>query len=369
MKTSDLLQVTAQSELGPAPIASVSDAQIWKIAVTPMVKALLGPLAAKGFSRFGDSTDGLFPGDEVSNLNSWSRNGVSKVVRFPYLATYYRTAHGAFIVKRDWLKIKAFAWFGDVLAGKPGELIFSFGLRDRRFDGTPLANDSALLDFPYDEPQNKPLIIRGRQLSGTSLETSLYSFFPQTTIAKRVGDEVLNDFIAKPYTYSNRPKQFLRLLFTLWQSQTYPGQVGVPIFDVGKNAHAAFEKIATACGYDFLETAPSHLHVYGWNCAKGYECSDPEHEATINAFKAKVAELARNGQSLTRVQESWLFVMQSLGPDQTPERFYLGGLVWPQNNIDQNNLWLHKPLSSRAKAQIKAIKKETECNPQTSMPQ
>jgi len=38
-----------------------------------------------------------------------------------HVGNYYRTANGAFIIKRDHVKIKAFGWFGDVLGGKPGE--------------------------------------------------------------------------------------------------------------------------------------------------------------------------------------------------------------------------------------------------------
>lgn len=357
MKRATFLPV-ARAELMPTPIAMASDAAIWKHAVTPMVRALLGPIG-KGFTRHCETTEGLFSGDETSNLNGWSKagdQGESKSVRLPYQATYYRTGNGAFIVKRDAVKIKAFGWYGDVLSGKPGELIFSFGLRDRRYDGTPRANDTALLDYPYDEPQNIPLLIDGKQLSGTSLETSLYSYLPGTGIAKACGDEVLEDFIARPFTYLDRPEEFLRLLFVAWNTGRYPGQVAVPIYDVGKQAHAAFEAVAKLCRYDFLETAPSHLHVYGWNGAKGYVCSDSRLAARISDFQERAAALKAR-VNLSRLQESWLFVLQSLRPvELIPEPYYLGGPTWPQNNIDQNNLWLYKPLSEKAKQQVAFLK-------------
>jgi len=334
--------------LGVAPLASLSDSAIWEIAVTPMVKGFLGP-RGEGFSKIFETTEGLFPGDGMSNLNGWSVGGDSSVLRFPVSANYYRTANGAFVVKRDHVKIKAFAWFGDVLNGKPGELIFSSALRDRRFDGTKRGNDSALLDYPYDEPHNAPLVIGGRSLEATSAETSLYSYMPGTGIAKACGDKEFEDFVASPYRYIDRPEVFLRLFEIAWKSERFPGQVSVPIPDVGKMAHAAWDKLATTCGYDFLETAPSHLHVYGWNCAKGYFCSNPEQAANIADFQKRAAALRASGFKLSRLQESWLFVIQSLPADKIPQPFHLDGGTWPQNNIDQNNLWLYKPLSEKAK--------------------
>lgn len=350
MKRKDFLRVKPAVALGQTLIASASDHDIWDAAVTPMVRAMLGSGIEKGFTRIGETTDGLFPGDEVSNLNGWSCGTNNKAVRFPYLATYYRTAGGAFIVKRDAVKVKAFAWYGDVLKGKPGELIFSFGLRDRRYDGTPRANDTALLDFPYDEQVNLPLIINGKQLDATSLETSLYSYLPGTGIKKACGNAALEDFVAHPYVYAaGDPDEFLRLFWIAWEGERYPGQVSVPIPDVGKAAHAAFEKVANRCGYDFLETAPSHLHVYGWNCAKGYVANDKAHEATIKAFQSEVEKLKRSGLKLSRVQEAWLFVLQSIPAEKIPAHFNFGGLLWPQNNVDQNNLWLYKPLTEKAR--------------------
>jgi|AGTN01.3.fsa_nt_gi hypothetical protein len=337
------------------PVSKISDSAIWKAAVTPMVQALLGPFVEKGTSRVGETTEGLFPGDEVSNINQWTRparpgeKSVS-LVRFPYLANYYRTAAGAFVVKRDAVKIKAFGWYGDVLSGKPGELVFSFGLRDRRYDGTPRANDTVLLDFPYDEEVNLPLIIHGRKIeNATSLETSLYSYLPGTGIAKACGDETLEKFVASPYAFLDRPEEFLRLFQVAWNGGRFPGQVAVPIPDVGKRFHAAVEVLANKAGYDFIETAPSHLHVLEWNRAKGYFCSDKGQEASIAEFHKRVKTLKASGVSLSRLQESWLYVVQSLRPvELIPQGLFLDGPVWPQNNLDQNNLWLYKPLSAKA---------------------
>ncbi|MBX3152747.1 hypothetical protein KF728_21495 [Candidatus Obscuribacterales bacterium] len=350
MKRQRFLRTNAR-QLGAAPLASLSDSAIWEVAVSPMVKGFLGS-RGEGFSKVFETTEGLFPGDSLSNLNGWSVNGDETAIRNPVVGHYYRTANGAFIVKRDHVKIKAFAWFGDVLGGKPGELIFSWALRDRRFDGTKRANDTALLDFPYDEWHNAPLLMNGKQLDATSAETSLYSYLPGTGIAKACGDQEFEDFVASPYRYVDKPDVFLRLFEIAWRSERYPGQVSVPIPDVGKLAHASWDKLATRCGYDFLETAPSHLHVYGWNCAKGYACNNKEQQAVIADFQARAAKLKATGFKLSRLQESWLFVIQSLPAECIPAPLHLGSGKWMQNNIDQNNLWLYKPLSEKAKQLI-----------------
>lgn len=354
MRQPKFLRNSAKST-GAAPLASLSDSTLWNVAVTPMVKGFLGP-RGDGFSRVFETTEGLFPGDQLSNLNGWTLDGNTSVLRFPVTGNYYRTGNGAFIVKRDPVKVKVFAWFGDVLGGKPGELIFSFALRDRRYDGSKRANDCGLLDYPYDEKPNLPLVIGGRQLSGSSAETSLYSYMPGTGIARACGDRRdFESFVASPYRYLDKPEEFLRLFEIAWQSERFPGQVSVPIPDVGKMAHAAWDKLATACGYDFLETAPSHLHVYGWNCARGYACSDPEQLAAIVDFQKRAAELRASGHPLSRLQESWLFVLQSLRPvGLIPEPLNLGSRTWPQNNLDQNNLWLYKPLSQKARQLLAA---------------
>jgi len=340
------------SPIAATAVASISDSTLWNTAVTPMVKGLLGPLG-QSFCQVFETTDGLFDGDQLSNLNGWSVGGNTNVLRFPVVANYYRTTNGLLVVKRDLVKVKVFAWFGDVLSGKSGELIFSWALRDRRYDGTQRANDSALLDYPYDEPVNLPLVIGGRQLQASSAEMSLYSYLPGTGIAKACGDDELEAFVASPFKFLDRPEDFLRLFQIAWKSQRYPGQVSVPIPDVGKLAHASWDKLATACGYDFLETAPSHLHVYGWNCAKGYVCSDAGQQAVIADFQKRAAALRAKGITLSRLQESWLFVLQSLRPvELIPEHLHLGSGTWLQNNLDQNNLWLYKPLSAKAKQLI-----------------
>jgi hypothetical protein len=145
-------KVNIGEELGQLPISRVTDEEVWEFLVSPVTKALLGPLEGTPQTRLMDTVCGLFPGDEVSNLNDHRLSGgQTGFVRFPYLHTLHKAENGYFIVKRDGMKVKAFCWFGDVFAGR-GELILKVGLRDRRFDGTKRANDSALLDYPYDEP-------------------------------------------------------------------------------------------------------------------------------------------------------------------------------------------------------------------------
>jgi hypothetical protein len=72
----------------------------------------------------------------------------------------------------------------------------------------------------------------------------------------------------------------------------------------------------------------------------------------IADFQARAAKLKATGFKLSRLQESWLFVIQSLPAEFIPAPFHLESGKWMQNNIDQNNLWLHKPLSEKAKRLI-----------------
>lgn len=57
---------------------------------------------------------------------------------------------------------------------------------------------------------------------------------------------------------------------------------------------------------------------------------------------------------LTRQQESWVCVIQSLPEQFIPAELNLHGPKWPQDNISSKNLWMHKPLSERARAAIVA---------------
>src|SRR4029453_2670575 len=102
------------------PVSHVTDREIWNHLVTPMVRALLGPIDfASSRIKLLETTKGLFPGDDVSNLNDHRLyGGQAGFIRFPYLHSFYKTENGAFIVKRDGAKFEAIVWFGDVLKGR-----------------------------------------------------------------------------------------------------------------------------------------------------------------------------------------------------------------------------------------------------------
>jgi len=334
-RVDDIARVTA--------IAYVTDREIWSYVVTPMVKALLGKIVSwKGEIR--ESVEGLFPGDEVSNINDHRLyGGKTGFVRFPYQYSCYKTEYGAFIVKRDGVKFEAFGWMGN-LEKKQGELIFKIGLRDRRYDGTLAANDTALVDFPYDDPKlNGPLPVDAK-----SVELSVYGFMPNSRVADCCGNAEFEAFVQNPYRFIDRPELFLKYFEWAWNSKRAPGQVAAAIPDVSKLVAPQFEKLAHKYGYDFIENAPSHYHVAMWGYSVGYRYRDLEQAKTIADLTAGIKRLKEAGMNLNRIQESWVCVAQSLPVELIPKGLYLGGPKWPQDNIGPQNLWMYKPLNDRA---------------------
>lgn len=345
----ELLNFDVHGLLGVTPICTVSDTAIWQTAVSPQVKALLGEIDLESAEAgVSDEVAGKFVGDEVSNqCDHRLYGGQAGFVRFPYIRSYYPTKNGLFVVKRDGVKIEAFGWYGSPKGRM--ELVFQFGLRDRRFDGTRRANDSALVHYPYDDAAyNAQLVWRDRRIEMPSLETSLYSFFPGSKIGATCGDAQLEQFVASPFRFIDRPELFLKLFNQIWQSERFPGQIGAPFPDVGKLTHNAFDTIARQAGYEFLETCPSHLHVLRWNQKDGYHVVNPHLARQVADLEAGLTRIKAAGVTLTRQQEAWVCVLQSLPVEHIPPQLYLGGAVWPQDNVGPQNLWLVKPLTERA---------------------
>ncbi len=260
--------------LGFTPICTVTDRQIWNLLVTPMTKALLGRIV-EGKIEVRETVEGAFSGDEVTNLNDHKLYGGQEgYVRTRYLVSSYRTEYGMFIVKRDGTKFKALGFFGDMKKGQ-GELIFKAALRDRQFDGTTRANDSALVDFVgYDDAKfNSPLLIGGKKVK--SVEISIYGFMPGSRTSDVCGDVELEKFFENPFRFLEQPERFRELFARAWRSKRGPGMVSNPVPDVSKLVVPGFEKLARSKGYDFIENAPSHFHVAMWSKSVGYRFTDP----------------------------------------------------------------------------------------------
>lgn len=328
--------------LGITPIARtpVSDAIIWEELLTPTVRALLGPIESYGKAQLFRTIEGHFQGDESANLNGHVISGLPGGVRYPYLSVCHKTAYGALVIKRDFCKLKVTAWAGDLAKGKL-EQVYLVALRDRRFDGNAAANDTALLNFPYDDPCNKPL---STELS--SLEISIYSSLPGSRIKDATGEFELDQFVEKPFTFLKNPKQFKELFDRAWKSSRAPGQNAAPIKDVARLVLPAIEKIARQMGYDMLEAAPSHYHVAMWFLANKFRISYKHDLKTMESIAGALKRLALELE-LTRAQESWVCVLQSLEADLVPAHLRTG-IIWPQDNISQASLWVSKALSSKA---------------------
>jgi len=328
-------------------IAYVTDREIWQNLVTPIAKSFLGPIQSCQV-RLLETEKGLFPGDEVCNLNDHRLyGGQVGFIRFPYLHTMYKTANGAFIVKRDGVKFEAIGWHGDVEKGR-AKLMFKFALRDRSFDGTKAANDTALVDFPYDDP-----LLNGRlPYDLKSCEVSIYGFTPGSKISE-TGDSEYDLFVEKPFTFLDRPELFLKHFKRAWQGERGPGQNAAPLPDISKLVAPQFDKIALKRGYDVLESAASHYHVALWAVSVGYRYTNPETARVMAELAAGLKRIKDSGVKLSRSQESWVCVVQSLPKELIPEGLYLGGVKWPQDNIGPANLWMYKPLTEKAKKVLK----------------
>ncbi|CAN5144025.1 hypothetical protein BH10CYA1_BH10CYA1_38220 [soil metagenome] len=336
------LDVTAQ--LGITPICMVSDSEIWTHLVTPTVKGLLGPIVSQAAPELLDTVQGKFFGDEVSNLNDHRLyGGKTGFVRFPYSYSFYKTLNGAFIVKRDGVKFEAFCWYGDI--DRTPELILKAALRDRRFDGTPRANDTALVDYPYDDPQfNTPL-----HPSLKSVELSIYGFMPGSRIADATGEPEFDRFVASPFSFLDRPALFLTYFKRAWNTKRSPGQHSAPIKDVSSHSLPGFERIARAHGYDLIEMAASHYHVAKWAQSGGYVFASSEQARTFAAINEALAAIRSAGHPLTRTQQSWACVAQSLPVEHIPADINMRGPIWMQDNLGQQCLWVHKPMTERAR--------------------
>lgn len=344
--------------LGVSPIAHVSDEEIFRHLVTPTVKGLLGQINKRGETRVLETRQGIFPGDEATNLNGHllavgPNQHSAAVVRFPYRHTIYRTERGAIVVKADGVKFEVFCWFGNVDKGR-AELVLKAALRDRRYDGTWRANDSALLDYTYDHP------VRHQRLSDTlsSVELSIYGFMPASRAVDATGDKDYDAFLQNPFRYLQDADKFLEHFERAFKSKHAPGQFARPVPDVSQFALKGFDTIARKHGYDLIEMAASHYHVAMWAVDGGFAYSDPAQEKIVARLTAGLEKIRATGQPLTRTQQSWACVIQSLRPaDRIPAGLSMGrsdnghetDLQWPQNNLDETCLWLYKPLSERAR--------------------
>ena len=336
---------------GVTPICRVQDSDIWRYLVSPRTKQILGAIQQVKNPIVSDSRQGLFPQQELSNLNDHRMHGGKygdKVVRFPFSTNMYECENGLFVVMRDGVKFEALGYAGDWKNGK-AELCMKVALRDRRFDGTPRANDCALLDFPYSDPKwCRPLSPKLK-----SVELSIYGFVPGTRLreTKFGGDAEYNEFVRQPFAFLKDPQKFLGYFKQAWHSPRAPGQNALPTDDVAHFVLPGFELLAKRAGYDFIELCPSHYHVARWVMKAGYTPTEPRHTQVMKDFETHFANLAANGQKLRRAHESWVCVLQSLKPQSLIDpAFNFNGPIWPQDNIAPENLWMYKALSRRGAA-------------------
>lgn len=332
--------------LGVQPIVMIDDREVWRYLVSPNTKSLLGKIKDPTPSvSMIDTVQGDFPGDEVTNLNSHLINGQSQHIRFPYLKSTYQTERGKIIIKRDQTKFVVLGWFGKPNREGHGQLIYKVAFRDRCFDGTPYANDCSLQDFP----RHDPVLHKRMDVDAMTVELSTYGFLPGTRIKEYINDDEFENFIAKPFKFIEQPEVFLKHFEKAFRSALSPGQIAAPIPDMAAFMGPNVERIALSRGYEVTEGAASHYHVYRWGQSFGWRVTDEEKAAICAQMTAELARLRERGVRLTRSQESWVSVLQSLPRKYIPNELYLGGVTWQHDGLNKNYLWMHKPLSERAK--------------------
>jgi hypothetical protein len=207
-----------------------------------------------------------------------------------------------------------------------------------------------------------------------SVELSIYCYMPGSRISDVCGDKDLEAFFDNPFRFLDRPELFLKLFNQAWKTKRAPGMVSNPVPDVSKYVVHGFDELALAKGYDFIENTPSHFHVAMWSRSEGYIFAKPEQEKETLGLAAGIARLKASGVKLTRPQESWVCVLQSLRPDLIPAHLNLGGPKWLQDNISLDSIWMHKPLSAKGKkiladAAAKAAAAQAAVSPSGDAPQ
>lgn len=337
------MEIDVPSMLGVKTVCGVTDLEVWDELFSPDVRRILGNLTDRGTVEVRETVKGKFPGDDVTNLNGHRIYGRDGYVRNRYLVSTYRTTNGAFIVKRDGMKFKALGFVGNLDASP--ELVIRASLRDRDNDGTPIANDCSLLDYPFDDPEsNKPILFHGRR--ERSVELSIYGFTPGTRVVADVGTQAEYEaFIANPFEFVAEPARFLDYFRSAWEQGHAPGQVSQPIGDLSKHVLPAFETIAARKGYERIDAAPSHYHVLRWLRGYGYCYAEQEQSDTVQQLEDGLDRIRRRGLPLSRAQQSWICIIQSLEPAAIPPELYIGGAQWPQDNISPRNLWCYKRLA------------------------
>jgi hypothetical protein len=341
--------------LGLSPICQVSDEDIWNHLITPTVKSLLGEKLIVEPTRLIDTVEGLFPGDQVSNLNGnllpdETGKLVATKLRFPYLHTLIRTTNGCVVIKRDVLKFQVICWYGSFEKGS-AELIFKAALRDRRYDGTKRADDCSLLEYSYANP------IHHKRLSTnlSSVELSIYGYMPGSRVSEGDGDFEFENFVRNPFKFLSTPDKFLALFQRAFRGSRATGQFMKVIAAVSDFSMRGFECLAAKHGYDLLEMAASHYHVAKWAQKFHMEFADPQQKKMLDNFAEGLARIRQQGTPLTRSQQSWVIALQSLRPmELIPEPLRIltaetAHLTWPQDNVSEVCLWLYKPLSRQGK--------------------
>lgn len=317
----------------------VSNKYIWQNILTPTVRGFLGEPVSEHVETL-TTAKGLISWDIAANVSG--KLDQDGNLFYPYSYSLVRTTFGALVIKRDKRKLLISAWMGNVFKSEvKSELIFKVALRDRKYDGTPQANDSSLLDFPHQGVENR--IVDPKK---TYAEVSVYGFIPHSKLYGFEIDKVFRRFLKHPFAFVDQPELFLKLFALAMLVKRAPGQGRQAIPDVSALLGDKMEALAVKLGFDYMSASCSHYHVYKWARSRGYVFDNDKYKDILEKFDQEISKLRHSGIPIERWQESWLCVLQNLPKDKIPRELKLDeSLYWPQTNLpDSENIWLSKAM-------------------------
>ncbi len=285
---------------------------------------------------------GLFPGDGEHHA------GRVHVRRYAFPA-------GVVTIKRNHSVLKIHLHKGSLDRPAAMREVVKFKIRDRRYDGSPRANDSPLTDWLYHGPTDRA--------DPHAVELSIYSRDPDRYHRDHRGDRALGEFLAEPFSLAGS-EAFLpawRRAFELAGdpgAPVFPGQASPSLPGVAQHFTLGVESLLRDQGYSRIDNLPSHWNVVHFLRKTGYRTTNPDDDKALGGLREALdhlnaARLARGELPLTRAQESWVVLLQSpafRGPGVPPPELDLGGKVYPlwlEDDGAPRNIWMSKSLVER----------------------
>ena len=338
-----------ERELGHRHIARtaqrITDRHVLEHLLHDDVFALLGGrdegrLVTAETVQVAEHDGGMFPGDGEHHA------GRVHVRRYAY-------PKGVVTIKRNHNALKIHVHRGSL--DRPDALreMVKFKIRDRRYDGSPKANDSPLTDWVYHGATDAP--------HPHAVELSIYSRDPRRYHGDVTGDHATGEFLAEPFSLAG-PEGFLpawRQAFErAGEEPLFPGQVAPSLPGAAQHFTGGVEALLAHMGYQRIDNLPSHWNVVHYLRKVGYEVPRTEDRQALAELRESLdhvnaARAERGEPALTRAQEAWVVLLQSpafRGKGVPPPDLDLGGRTYPlwlEDDGTARNIWMSKSIEGR----------------------